>query len=82
MKKNLIGLGVIICVFILLSGCTQTTNNGDEIQAGISFTEIRICDSPSENFSNIYITFSEVKLFSNETGWISFLSEPKNVDLL
>ena len=76
MKKKLVGIGSIICRFICISGCTQTTDNGDETQAGISFTEIRICDSPSENFSNIYITFSEVKLFSNETGWISFLSEP------
>ena len=82
MKKKLVGIGSIICCFIVLSGCTQTTDNGDEIQAGISFTEIRICDSPSENFSNIYITFSEVKLFSNETGWISFLSEPTVVDLM
>jgi hypothetical protein len=82
MKKNLIGMGVILCGFILLSGCTQTTDNGDETQADISFTEIRICDSPSENFSNIYITFSEVKLFSNETGWISFLSEPTVIDLM
>ena len=46
MKKNLVGIGIIICCFIVLSGCTQTTDNGDETQADISFTEIRICDSP------------------------------------
>jgi hypothetical protein len=84
MKKSLISMGIIICVFILISGCTEVpdTSNGGETQAGISFTEIRICDSPSENFSHINITFSEVKLHSNETGWISFLSEPKIVDLI
>jgi len=49
---------------------------------GISFTEIRICDSPSENFSHVNVTFSKVELYSNQTGWISFLSEPKIIDFM
>ncbi len=82
MKKNLVGISFIVCACLVLAGCTQTTENGDETQADISFTQIRICDAPSENFSNVYITFSEVKLFSNDTGWVSFLSELKTVDLM
>ena len=70
MKKILMSLCIIICIFILISGCTESPdiNNGGKTQTEISFTEIRICDSPSENFSSINIMFSEVKLFSNETG--------------
>jgi len=82
MKKNLIGIGLIVCICLVLAGCTQTTENGDETQAALSFTEIQICDAPSQNFSSVFITFSEVKLFSDDTGWISFLSEPKIVDLM
>jgi hypothetical protein len=84
MKKIFMSLCIIIYIFILISGCTESPdiNNGGKTQTEISFTEIRICDSPSENFSSINIMFSEVKLFINETGWISFLSEPKIIDLM
>ena len=82
MTKKLVGISSLVCACLVLAGCTQTLENGDETQADLSFTEIRICDAPSENFSNVYITFSEVKLFSNDTGWISFLSESKTVDLM
>jgi hypothetical protein len=82
MKKNILGIGVIVCISLFLAGCTQTTENGDQTQTDLSLTEIRICDAPSENFSSVFITFSEVKLFSNETGWISFLSETKSIDLM
>jgi hypothetical protein len=37
---------------------------------------------PTEDFRSINVTFSEVKLHSNATGWVSFLSEPKTFDLL
>lgn len=84
MKKILMSLCILICVFILISGCTDNPviNNGGETETDTSFTQIRICDSPSENFSHFNITFSEAKLFSNKTGWISFLSEPKIIDLM
>jgi PKD domain/Domain of unknown function (DUF4382) len=85
MKKNIIGLSLVMClltVLTILSGCTETIINGDGTQNGISVTEIRICDNPSENFSHVIITLSEVKLFSNETNWISFLTVPKNIDLM
>ncbi len=84
MKIKIICLCSIVCSLVLLSGCTEVpdTGNGGEIPTVTSFTEIRIRDSPSENFSHINVTFSEVKLHSNETGWISFLSGPKNVDLI
>ncbi|MCU0851290.1 MAG: PKD domain-containing protein [Candidatus Thermoplasmatota archaeon] len=82
MKKKFIGISLVMCILIILSGCTQTTINDDGTQNGISVTEIRICDNPSENFSHVTITLSEVKLFSNETNWVSFLSEPKIIDLM
>ena len=82
MNKKLIGISIIVCVCLAFAGCTQIIDNNDETQGDLSSTEIRICDAPSMNFSNLYITFSEVKLFSNSTGWISFLSEPKTIDLM
>jgi len=77
MKKSHVFICIIICFFILISGCTEIPDTGDggEKENEVSFTEIRICDSPSENFSHINVTFSEVKLFSNETGWISFICQ-------
>ena len=37
---------------------------------------------PTDDFTHINVTFSEVNLHSNETGWVSFVSDPKTVDLL
>lgn len=84
MKKRLVSIAIIICSFILITGCIETSDKNDEKETENQFssTEIRIRDSPSENFTHINIKFSEVKLFSNETGWNSFLSEPKIVDLI
>jgi hypothetical protein len=73
-------VGIVCCVIgfgILLSGCTQLQN---ELQ--MSLTEIQIGDMPTEEFRFINVTFSNVTLYSNETGWVSFLSEPTTFDLL
>jgi hypothetical protein len=52
----------------------------------MSFTTIVISDAPSENFSYINVTFSEVKIHKsgddNDSGWKIFNSDPKTIDLL
>lgn len=78
MKSNIIFLSLAITIIIFLSGCLEE----NVIESKISFTEIRIGDMPTDDFSHINVTFSEVKLHSNETGWQSILSEPKIVDLI
>ncbi|MBU0498375.1 MAG: DUF4382 domain-containing protein, partial [Candidatus Thermoplasmatota archaeon] len=44
--------------------------------------EIRIGDAPIDEFNYVNITFSEVKLHSNETGWESIPLETMTIDLL
>lgn len=81
---------IIISVFILVSlalaGCTQNqdTDNSPTDEASIAATSIQITDAPVDDFSHVNITFSMVKIHSNETGWenISISEENQTVDLL
>lgn len=51
-----------------------------------SFTTVLISDAPSDNFSHINVTFSQVKIHKyaneNDSGWIVFDMEPKTIDML
>jgi hypothetical protein len=79
MKKSLILLVFSIMVLSsFFSGCTDTSLT--------SHTTILISDAPSENFSHINVTFSQVRIHrygdDNGSGWISFDMEPKTVDMI
>jgi len=96
-KIKLLCIGVIILA-IFLSGCTTddktneetidetTEDNGGDAQTKMSFTKILISDAPSENFSHINVTFSEVKVHKsrdgNDSGWIVFTTETKTIDMI
>jgi hypothetical protein len=60
--------------------------NGGSTGKHISFTTILISDAPSDNFSHINVTFSQVKIHKsgdeNESGWIIFDQEPKTIDMI
>jgi hypothetical protein len=69
----------IICLFILIGFCVLI--NGCIDTGKMSHTTVLISDAPSENFSHINVTFSQVKI-NNDSGWISFDMEPKTVDMI
>jgi chitodextrinase len=86
----------LVSLALILSGCVQEkeTENGDIIDpenggttgAEMSFTTVLISDAPSDNFSHINVTFSQVKIHKygdeNDSGWILFEMEPKTIDLI
>jgi chitodextrinase len=86
----------LVALALILSGCVQEkeTENGDIIDpenggttgAEMSFTTVLISDAPSDNFSHINVTFSQVKIHKygneNDSGWILFEMEPKTIDLI
>lgn len=67
MKLKIVIATILLIGSILLSGCVEQQSTGDEY----AVTDIRIGDAPTDEFSHINITFSEVRLHSNETGWIN-----------
>ena len=81
---------IIVSIFILVSlafaGCTQNQDTDDTPtdNASIAATSIQITDAPVDDFSHVNITFSMVKIHSNETGWenITIDEENQTVDLL
>ncbi|MDD3493628.1 MAG: PKD domain-containing protein [Candidatus Thermoplasmatota archaeon] len=62
----------------LLAGCLDQ----NAAEAKTSMVEIRVGDMPTQDFTSINVTFSEVKLYSNHTGWLSIATEPTTIDLL
>jgi len=70
--------GMMICL-IFLSGCV---NISEEQELKISNTEIRIGDSPTEDFNHVNLTFSDVKLYSDKTGWMNIPLDITNIDLM
>jgi hypothetical protein len=73
-------------ITLALSGCVQETENGDITGAEMSFTTVLISDAPSDNFSHINVTFSQIKIHKtgddNDSGWILFDMEPKTIDMI
>ena len=89
MKENLLLVGIICTLFLAcLSGCVEETDDSESgtTEGKMSFTTITISDAPSDNFSHINVTFSEVKVHKvgndNDSGWISFEMDPKTIDML
>lgn len=63
---------------VFLAGCL----NQNAAEATTSLVEIRVGDMPTQDFTSINVTFSEVKLYGNHTGWVSITTEPTTIDLL
>ena len=68
----------MICL-IFISGCV---NIPEEPKLKISNTEIRLGDSPTEDFKHVNLTFSDVKLYSNKTGWMNIPLDITTIDLM
>jgi hypothetical protein len=82
-----------LVITLSLSGCVQekenengVTENGGTTGEKMSFTTILISDAPSDNFSHINVTFSQVKVHKsgndNDSGWITFDIEAKTIDMI
>lgn len=77
-----------LVITLVLSGCVQEeeTENGGTTEEQMSFTTVLISDAPSDNFSHINVTFSQVKIHKNgndnDSGWIIFDMEPKTIDMI
>lgn len=70
-----------VALLVLTSGCIQQ----EEVGLKTCLTEIRIGDMPTEDFSHINVTFSEIKLHKsddNDSGWINISANKTTVDLI
>ena len=76
MKKTILGIGAVVALLVFTSGCVE-----EEAEVGAAVTEIRIGDTPIEDFSYVNVTFSEFKLHSTEVGWTN-TSVDKTIDLI
>ena len=65
----------ILFMTMLISGCVQQ----EEVGMKTALTEIRVGDMPTDEFDNVWVNFSEIRLHSNETGWESI---PANESIL
>ena len=79
MRNKVIIVGIILISTIFISGCIE-----EEIAIDTSLTEIKIGDMPTDDFDNVWINFSEIRLHSNETGWESIPADESilPIDLL
>jgi len=79
MRNKVIIVGIILISTIFLSGCVE-----EEIGVETSLTEIKIGDKPTDDFDNLWINFSEIRIHSNETGWESIPADESilPIDLL
>ena len=64
MKLKVIMFSLILVSTFILSGCVE-----EEIGVKTTLTEIKVGDMPTDDFDNIWINFSEIRLHSNESGW-------------
>lgn len=79
-------------LMLVLSGCVQDNvtddgeTNEEPTSEKMSFTAVVISDAPSDNFSHINVTFSQIKIHKsendNDSGWTTFNSDPKTIDLI
>ena len=77
--KKVLSFCIIVTLLTLFSGCVE---DGEKT----SYTTVLISDAPSENFSHINVTFSQVKIHrsgnDNDSGWISFDTNITTVDMI
>jgi len=64
MKFKVLIFGLMLVTVILLSGCVE-----EEVGLKTTLTQIKVGDMPTDDFDNIWINFSEIRLHSNESGW-------------
>ncbi len=86
MKMKIFVVCATTVLFVIASGCVEVQDeeaNG-EVESKMSFTEIRVGDMPTDDFSHINITFSEIKLHKsgNDSGWVNISMDNTTVDLL
>jgi hypothetical protein len=72
-------LFVMMICLTFLCGCV---NIQEESESKISNTEIRIGDSPAEDFKHVNLTFSDVKVYSDKIGWINVPLDITTIDLM
>ena len=65
MKLKVIIFSLILVSTIILSGCVE-----EEVGVKTTLTEIKVGDIPTDDFDNLWINFSEIRLHSNESGWV------------
>jgi len=86
MNVKKIILSLLMLFILVFAGCTenQETNQDTDDDVSSAVTTIHITDAPVDDFSSVIITFSIVKLHSNETGWtnITIDEENRTLDLL
>jgi len=88
MKMNVkeVFLSLLMLFILVFAGCTENQETdqdaGDDVSSAV--TTIHITDAPVDDFSSVIITFSMVKIHSNETGWtnITIDEENRTLDLL
>ena len=86
MKMKIFVVCAATVLFVIASGCVEVQDeeaNG-EVESKMSFTEIRVGDMPTDDFSHVNITFSEIKLHKsgNDSGWVNISMDNTTVDLL
>ena len=69
---------VVVLGAALLAGCLN--QNGAETKT--SLVELLVGDMPTQDFATINVTFSDIKLYSNQTEWVSIATESTTIDLL
>ncbi len=88
MKMNVkeVFLSLLMLFILVFAGCTenQETDQDTDDDVSAAVTTIHITDAPVDDFSSVIITFSMVKIHSNETGWtnITIDEENRTLDLL
>lgn len=79
-------LSLLMLFILVFAGCTenQETDQDTDDDVSAAVTTIHITDAPVDDFSSVIITFSMVKIHSNETGWtnITIDEENRSLDLL
>ena len=80
MKMKIFVVCAVVVLLVFTSGCVEQ----EEVGVKTSLTGIRIGDMPTEDFSHINVTFSEIKLHKsgNNSGWVNFSMESISVDLI
>ncbi len=87
MKIKIVVLSAVVGLMVLLSGCTQVQDDVEngEVESKMSFTEFRIGDMPTDDFSYINVTFSEIRLHksdNNDSGWVNISTNRTTVHLI
>jgi len=84
MKWKIFLVCAISSMLLLVSGCVEQEDEdeGGETEANLASMEFYISDAPADDFKSINVTFSEIRLHSNETGWVNLTLETTVVDLI